>query len=130
LNNATGGAPAVLLNHAPALASALSSNPRTRYSLWDEYEHGGIGVRKAARTFTREERGRVKHKYVRRKPVWDTNAALVRAGLLAQVAIDRIYNVYGRATSITTIINQLRVDIRSGTILHPSLQVYIIFLST
>jgi hypothetical protein len=50
-NNVAGGEPAVLLNHAPALASTLSSNPRTLYSLSDEYEHG-IGGRKAARTFT------------------------------------------------------------------------------
>jgi hypothetical protein len=108
-------------NHAPALASTLSPNPRTLYILWDEYEQG-IGGRKAARQFTRQERGKVKHKYTRRKAVWDTIAALVRAGLLAQVAIDRIYDVYGRATSVTRIINQLRADVRSG-ILHPSLQV-------
>jgi hypothetical protein len=65
--------------HAPALASTLSPNPRTLYILWGEYENmGGIGAgRKAARLFRRQERGKVKHKYTRRKAVWDTIAALV-----------------------------------------------------
>jgi hypothetical protein len=40
----------------------LSPNPGTLYLLWGEDEHG-IGGRKAALLFTREERGGVKHKY-------------------------------------------------------------------
>jgi hypothetical protein len=78
-----------------AVPADLSPNPRTLYLLWDEYEQG-IGGRKAARLFSREERGRAKHKYHRRKVVWDCIAAVVRAGFTAQVAIDRVYQVYLR----------------------------------
>ena len=63
-----------------AVPATLSPTPRTLYLLWDEYEHG-IGGRKAARRFSREERGSVKHKlYHRRKVIWDGLAELVRDG--------------------------------------------------
>jgi hypothetical protein len=59
--------------------------------LWGEYEQG-IGGRKAARLFSREERGTTKHKYHRREVVWDCIAELaVRAGFTPEVAIDRVY---------------------------------------
>ena len=61
--------------------SSLSKAPKTLFVLWQEFEVG-IGGRKAARLFTRVERGRVKVHYCRRQVVWDTVAALVRAGLL------------------------------------------------
>ncbi len=82
--------------------STLSPNPRMLYLLWGEYEHG-IGGRKAARLFTSEERGRVKHKYHQRKIVWDCISLQVRAGVTAQVAIDCVYIVYGVNTTVTTI---------------------------
>jgi hypothetical protein len=86
--------------------------------LWEEYERGIVG-RRAARLFTRDERGRVKHKYHRRKMVWDLISILVRGGLTAlQVAIDRIYDFYGRADSVTTIINKMKNDCGNG-ILFP-----------
>jgi hypothetical protein len=53
-----------------AQGSTLSPNPRSLYLLWDEYENG-IGGRKAARLFSREERGKVKDNFHRRKIVWD-----------------------------------------------------------
>jgi hypothetical protein len=59
--------------------------------------------------FTRDERGQVKHKYHIRKMVWDLISILVRGGLTAQVAIDRIYDFYGRAESVSTIINKMRM---------------------
>jgi hypothetical protein len=49
---------------AVAQLSTLSPNPRSLYLLWDEYENG-IGGRKAARLFSREERGTVKDKFHR-----------------------------------------------------------------
>jgi hypothetical protein len=98
--------------------ATLSRTPRTLYLLWNEYEQG-VGGRKAARLFPREERGRAKHKYHRRKVVWDYIAALVRADFSSQVAIDR---VYGENTTVTTIINRMKQDGRAG-IVHPSLQV-------
>ncbi len=94
-------------------AATLSANPRSLHVLWEEYEQG-IGGRRAARLFTRDERGRVKHKYHRRKMVWDLISILVRGGLTAQVAIDRIYDFYGRAESVTTIINKMKNDRRNG----------------
>jgi hypothetical protein len=90
-----------------AVPATLSPTPRTLYLIWDEYQQG-IGGRKAARLFSREERGRVKHKYHRRKVIWDCIGALVRAGFTAQVAIDRVYLVYGENTTVTRIINQMK----------------------
>lgn len=107
-------------NHVP-YQSTLSPTPRTIHSLWLEYETG-IGGRKPARDFTREERGRVKHKYHRRKVVWDCVSRLIRAGLTANVACDRIYQVYGVSTPVTRIINNMKRDARNGT-LHQLLQV-------
>ena len=71
--------------------------------------------------FTREERGQVKHKYLRRKVVWDCVSALVRSGLTSNVAIDRIYQVYGVNATVTTIINRMKRDKLDGNI-HPLLQ--------
>jgi hypothetical protein len=98
-------------------AATLSANPRSLHVLWEEYEIG-IGGRRAAKLFTKDERDKVKHKYHRRKMVWDLISTLVRGGLTAQVAIDRIYDLYGRADSVTTIINKLKKDRRNG-ILFP-----------
>jgi hypothetical protein len=51
--------------------------------------------------------------------VWDLISSLVRGGLTAlQVAIDRIYDFYGRADSVTTIINKMKNDCGNG-ILFP-----------
>lgn len=93
----------------------LSSTPRTVYELWEEYQNG-TGGRKAARLFTAQERGKVKHKYCRRKVVWDVIAARIRAGDTAQVACDRIYSAYGQATPLTTIINRMKTDRRLNTL--------------
>jgi hypothetical protein len=96
-----------------------TANPRTLHLLWEEYEHG-IAGRKAARLYKRGER-RVKHKYCR-KLVLNCIATLVRAGFTAQVAIDRIYQVYGENATVTTIINRMKQDRQAG-IVHQSLQV-------
>ena len=105
-----------------AQVSLLSANPRTLCLLWEEHE-SGVGGRKAAKLFSREERGKVKHEYHRRKFVWECIGTLVlRAGFTAQVAIDRIYQVYGENTNISRIINRMKQDRQAG-IVHPSLQV-------
>ena len=62
------------------------------------------------------ERGRVKHKYTRRKVVWDTVARLVRGGLTSNVAIDRIYGIYGRNATVTDITNSMLRDRRNNSI--------------
>ena len=100
--------------------SSLSPKPRNLYELWMEYEHG-IGGRRAARLFSRQERGRVKTIYTRRKVIWDEIARLVRAGDTHTTAIDRIYQAYGPTLLITTITKKIRDDRRTGG--HPALRV-------
>ena len=93
--------------------ASLSPNPRTLYLLWGEWENG-IGGRKPARDFNSQERGRVKYTFHRQKVFWDKVSEMVRAGWHAMNAIDRIYEVYGRRTSVTSIINRMRSDRRNG----------------
>jgi hypothetical protein len=95
--------------------ATLSPTPRCLYTLWQEYQHG-IGGRKAARLFTPHERGQAKHKYTRRKVVWETVERLVRGGLQANVAIDRIYQAHGRELNVTRIINRMRTDRKNRTV--------------
>lgn len=100
---------------AAGIVATLSPNPRDLYILWAEFQNG-IGGRKAARLFTSAERGRVKHRYTRRKVVWETIARLVRGGMQADVAIDRIYQVYGRENCVTLIINAMLAHRRANAI--------------
>ena len=60
--------------------------------------------------FSHSERGRSKHKYHRRKVVWDLIGGLVRQGHAADWVIDRIYAVYGGQTSVSNIMNRLKRD--------------------
>jgi hypothetical protein len=85
------------------------------YILWQEWMEG-IGGRKAARLFTPEERGRAKHKYTRRRVFWNTVDRLVRGGMEANVAIDRIYQHYGRNLTVTRILNSMLADRRNNHI--------------
>jgi hypothetical protein len=116
-NGPNGGA----VPNGEGIIGTLSPNPCTLYLLWGEYEHG-IGGCKAARLFSRVERGKVKHKYHQRKIVWDLIATLVRAGVTANVAINCLYLVYGAKTMVTIIINGIKQDRQAGTV-HPLLQV-------
>ena len=92
---------------------------RNLYELWQEYEFG-MGGNKAAKLFTAEERGRVKHKYTRRKVVWDCIKRQTSRGVHYNVAIDRIYTVYGQNQPVTRIINRMRVDKRNNN-MHVSI---------
>lgn len=107
-------------DHAMMLAT-LMPTPRSLHDLWQEFQHG-VGGRKAARLFSHSERGRSKHRYHRRKIVWDLVAGLVRQGHTADAGIDRIYAVYGGQTSVTNIINGLKRDRKNGT-LSPNLRI-------
>jgi hypothetical protein len=111
-------------NQVPAQPNpaTLSRNPRTLFVLWQEYMEG-IGGRKAARLFTAHERGRVKYNYHRRKVAWEAIATMVRAGNNADVAIDKIYEVYGRQNRVTVIINRMRQDRVIYHDLHPQLRI-------
>ena len=95
------------------MLATLMSTPRSLHDLWQEYEHG-VGGRKAARLFSHSERGHSKHKYHRRKIVWDLISGLVRQGHTADAGIDRIYAVYGGQTSVSNIINGLKRDKKMG----------------
>ncbi|KAI2506979.1 hypothetical protein MHU86_7476 [Fragilaria crotonensis] len=68
--------------------ATLMPTPRSLHELWQEYQHG-VGGRKAARLFSHAERGRAKHRYHRRKIVWDLVAGLTRKGQSADHAIEK-----------------------------------------
>ena len=104
-----------------AMMATLMPTPRSLHDLWQEYHHG-VGGRKAARLFSYSERGRSKHRYHRRKVVWDLVGRLIRQGDTAETAIDKIYAVYGGQTSVTNIINGLKRDKKDGT-LNPNFRI-------
>ena len=108
-------------NDLASMMATLMPTPRSLHDLWQEYLHG-VGGRKPARLFSYTERGRSKHRYSRRKVVWDLVSGLVRLGYSSEVAIDRIYAVYGGQTSVTMIINGVKRDKKNGT-LSPNLTI-------
>jgi hypothetical protein len=109
-------------DHAPEFMATLAPHPRNLHVLWQEYEYG-IGGRKPAKDFTAAERGKVKYGYHRRKVVWDVISLRVRAGDSAQIAVDRIYDIYGGAGStVSSIINRMRRDRQIYNGCHPDLQ--------
>ncbi len=72
-----------------AMMATLMLMPRSLHDLWQEIHHG-VGGRKAARLFFSSERGCSKHRYSRRKVVWDLVSHLVWMGDTAETAIDKI----------------------------------------
>ena len=59
------------------------------------------------------EQAKVKFKYSRQKIVWEVIDRLVRSGyIMAQVAIDKIYDVYGRV-SISDMIKRIGKTLRT-----------------
>ena len=104
-----------------APAASLSPTPRNLYDLWAEYQVG-IGGRKPAAQFSQSERGKVKYRYCRRNVIWSMVEKLVKGkGLSCNVAIERIYAVYGSQRSVTSIIEAIRKDKIAGT-LNPNLR--------
>ena len=94
--------------------------PKTLHDLWTEYQHG-VGGMKPAKDFTAEERGKCKHKYCRRKNVWDCISKLVNAGHSSANAVEKIYSVYGHGLSVSAIIAAMVKDKKTGG--HPNLRV-------
>lgn len=92
--------------------ATLTKNPRDLYTLWKEYEFG-VGGRKPARQFTSIERGKCKYTYSKRKVIWNVIDRMVRGGYTAQVACDRIYDIYGRL-SLTKLVLEIRKDEKRG----------------
>ena len=81
--------------------------------LWNEYKFG-IGVNKAAKLFTPEERGQVKHRYCLWKVFWDTVRQMVLSGWSAITACEKINDVYSDKSSISAKLFQMRSDRNSG----------------
>lgn len=93
----------------------LCPSPKNLYVLWTEYIEGIAGS-KPAREFTPAERGKCKIKYCRRKAFWELVLTQIRLGQSADVAIDRIYSVYGTDLPVTTILNNIMKDRKNGTV--------------
>eukprot|EP00956_Cyclotella_meneghiniana_P016518 scaffold26080_cov43-Cyclotella_meneghiniana.AAC.7 len=95
------------------LLPKLSKCPRTLHDLWKEYVTGFSG-NKAAKDFSKSERGACRFNYTKRNLVWQAIAKMVNRGYSADSAIDKIYDVYGRSTSVTKIIKRLQEDKKNG----------------
>jgi hypothetical protein len=118
-NAATAAEEIVLLQQARRVE--LSKQPKLLNELWQEY-HFVINNQKAAKDFATAERGgKNKFKYCRQKVFWDLIGLHVSAGFLAEVAIDRVYDCYGRRLSVTAILELLRKDKTTGG--HPNLRI-------
>ena len=65
----------------------------------------------------KEERNKKENrqKYYRRNLIWQTIARLVRGGLTPEVAIERIYGVYGYNSSTSKIMTAMVKDKRRET---------------
>ena len=98
----------------------LSQKPRNLLELWNKNEYG-LGSRKAAKYFTRHERGWVKSTYAKCNIVWMEILHLVCGGETHLVAIDRIHKAYGPTLSVTEFIDQIQKDSKTGG--HPALQI-------
>ena len=96
------------------LVPTLSSRPKTLHDLWKEYVVGMSG-KKAAREFSDSERGKVKSVYSFRLKFWKKCDEMVRSGLTADIACDKIYQAYGVKTSVTKILTAMKRDKRDGT---------------
>ena len=107
----------ILDGHGGRVESTLSSLPKTLYDLWDEYTVGLEG-RKPARLYSSHERGCCKHKYSRRKVMWDHTQELVQFGYTSYIAIDMILDHYGRDKTNTNIINLMKRDRKNNS--YPS----------
>jgi hypothetical protein len=103
------------------VTAVLMKHPRTLHDLWREYEFGAPG-HKPAKDFTAAERGgKNKHSFYLRKFFWKKVAEMIRSGLDANDACDRIYNVYGNNLSVSTILRKLQSDSKTGG--HPNLRI-------
>ena len=92
-----------MMRAAPRPLAKLYRSPKSLFDLWQEYQFG-INGKKAAKDFNSQERGKNKRMYCRRKVFWDIIRNLVNAGFTSDAAIDKVYDVYGRSTSITAIL--------------------------
>ena len=104
----------------PPLIAKLSKCPRSLHELWKEYEFGSGGF-KAAKDFTESERGADKSKYYWRNVFWRKVGDLILAGLSSDKACDLIYQCYGPSCSVTSVLNKMISDKKTGG--HPGLRI-------
>jgi Transcriptional activator of glycolytic enzymes len=103
-------------NHLGDPKAVLSATPRMLNRMWEEWTTGLDG-NKPDSQFTSQERGKDKHKFHRRKVLWDAIGKLVWAGLDLHVVIDRIHAVYGATNQpITGIIDRIKEDEKNGVV--------------
>ena len=105
---------------APRPLATLYRSPKSLYDLWQEYQFGLDG-QKPAKEFNSRERGKNKSMYCRRKVFWDVVKNLINAGYTSDTAIDKVYQVYGRSTSVTSILVMMVRDRKDGG--NPNLRV-------
>jgi len=105
---------------APRPLATLYRSPKSLYDLWQEYQFG-LNGEKPAKDFSSSERGKNKSMYCRRKVFWDVISTLIRAGYTSDTAIDKVYQVYGRGTSVTSILVMMVRDRKNGG--NPNLRV-------
>ena len=98
----------------------LSQRPKDLYILWAEYEHGVAGV-KPEKLFTARERGANKYAFSRRLVFWNMVASLVARGHTSDLAVDKVYAVYGRNQGVTKILQAMQQD-RNKRGGHPELR--------
>ena len=104
-----GGRAAVLR----AQGAQLCKYPKDLYVLWQEYEFGLEG-NKPAKLYTPAERGANKCSYCRRKVFWDAIETLMQRGASSDVAIDTVYQRYGRDKSNSKILKEMGTNKRVG----------------
>ena len=105
---------------APRPLANLYRSPKSLFDLWQEYQFG-LNGEKPAKDFNSQERGKNKSMYYRRKVFWDIIRNLGNAGFTSDVAIDKVYDVYGRGTSVTAILLMMVRDRKTGG--NPNLRV-------
>ena len=76
----------------------------------------GLTGNKAAKDFTRQERGKCRHNYSRRNVFWQRAAEMIRMGYSAETAIEKIYSVYGAKNSVTVILNLMMKDRKANVV--------------
>jgi hypothetical protein len=101
------------INRTTTHTASLSKRPRDLFELWKEYEFG-TGRSKPAKDFTARERGTCKCVYSLRMNFWSQVERLIRRGYTSDSAIDAVYSVYGRSSSVTKILHALRRDKAGG----------------
>ena len=101
--------PSYSTGEAEQNCAKLVRNPKSLYILWNEYEFG-IGGRRPAKSFSKEERGMDRFNYYKRNIFWSLVVEMVQRGRSANKSIDKIYQVYGYKTSVTKIIKKLQED--------------------